>query len=136
MPAEVSIAKQLSGPECLEACVSALRSTLVKDDRFMPHMAYHGFTADIVFKFTPHNSFAPPVERTLEVKGGEQGMEQPSAMFHVELPLRPPNQVREEAQLPTPVLVADDKGQAHEEWKKTGSVPKQSPVPKNKIKGV
>ena len=135
MQAEVSIAKQLSGPECLEACLATLRAALVKDDRFMPHMAYHGFRSTIDFKFYPHQSFAPPVERSVELIGGEQGKEQPAVEVHVEIPLRAPNVVREEADLPTPVLVTDGKGQSHEEWKRVGKAPKNG-TPTNKIKGV
>lgn len=135
MQAEISIAKQLSGPECVEACIASFRNALARDDRFMPHMAYHGFRASFDFKFFPHNSFAPNVERTVEVIGGEQGLEQPAVEVHVEIPLRPPNQVREEADLATPVLVTDGKGQSHEEWKRVGKKPTNG-TPKNKIKGV
>ena len=135
MQAEVSIAKQLSGSECLEALVAELRKVLARDDRFMPHMAYHGFRAVIDLKFFPHNSFLPDFERQVQVTGGEQGIEQPAVEVHVDMPLRPPNEVREEADLPTPVLVTDGKGNTHEEWKRIGRKPANG-MPKNKIKGV
>ena len=136
MQGEVSVAKQLSGSECLEACITSLRQALAKDDRFMPHMAYHGFTAEIIFHFQPHESFAPPVDRTVGIwKGETTGPEGELISATVEIPLRPPNVVREEAGMPTPVLVTDSKGQSHEEWKKTGKVPHQAAIPHNKVKG-
>ena len=138
MQNEVSIAKPLSGPECIEACLHALKATLSKDDRFMNHVAYAGFSASIDFKFRPSMSFVPNVERTVEVNEGSQEelSEQPTVEEKVELGLRPPNQVREEADMPQPVLVTDGKGQAHEEWKKTSKTPPKQAVPKhNKVKG-
>lgn len=139
MQNEVSIAKPLSGPECLEACLHALKTALSKDDRFMQHVAYAGFTASIDFKFRPSMSFVPDVERTVKVEEGSQEelAEEPTVSEKVELANRPPNVVREEAGMPQPVLVTDKDGQGHEEWRPPVSktVPKQ-PVPKhNKVKG-
>lgn len=135
MQAEISIAKQLSGPECLDSCIATLRNALVKDDRFMPHMAYHGYTAEIAFKFTPYNSFAPPVDRVVSVFNGDLSTDpEASVTVNLEIPLRSPNVVREEAELPTPVLVTDGKGNTHEEWKHTGKAPTSSKVPHNKVR--
>ncbi len=144
MPSEVSIAKPLSGTECLDACMSSLRTALGKDDRFSTHMAYSGFRAVIDFKFMPSMTFVPDVERTVEVVDGDMvGAELTADMVNsptfgmiVEIPVRPPNQVREEAKMPQPVLVTDSKGQAHEEWKTVGKAPKNAAVPKNKMKGL
>jgi len=138
MPSEVSIAKPLSGTESLDACLASLRAVLAKDDRFSSHIAYKGFTATIDFKFSPHMSFAmiPDVERTIEVSEGEiEGDAEETVEVEVELPVRPPNQVLEEAGLPQPVLVTGDQGQPHEEWKTVGKAPKNAPVPKNKVRG-
>lgn len=132
MQSEVSIAKPLSGPECVEACFAALRNVLARDDRFATHIAYPGFRAVIRFNFYPHQSYVPDLERTIEVTGGELGKELDVVDVRVKIPVRPPNQVREEADMPQPVLVTDQTGQSHEEWKKTTRmVPKQH----NKVKG-
>jgi hypothetical protein len=136
MQGEVSIAKPLSGPECLEACLTTLRTALSKDDRFMTHVAYSGFTAVIDFKFRPSLSFVPDVERTVDVSVGDlSGLEpEPTVVAHIEIPERPPNLVRQEADMATPVLVTDGKGQSHEEWKKTTKTIPKNLLPKhNKI---
>ena len=136
MPSEISIAKQLSGTECLEAICAALRNTLAKDDRFYGHIAYSGFKASVELKFHPYQSFVPDVERTIEVQEGdltgEQGEEVKAS---VEMPVQAPNKVREEAGLPLPVLVTDEKGNSHEKWKKVGKQPTQLKVPTNRIIG-
>ena len=135
MQSEVSIAKQLSGPECVEACLNAVRNALAQDDRFSTHMAYPGFRAVIDFHFFPHQSYIPEVERVVKVTGGELGKELEVVDVAVELPVRPPNQVREEAGMPQPVLVTDQNGQSHEEWKKVASKPPSQKFPHNKVKG-
>lgn len=138
MSSEVSIAKPLSGSECLEACLTALREKLSRDDRFMAHMAYSGFRAEIGFKFYPQMTFTPPVEREEVIEKGETSEveSEPTVDEKVELPVRPPNRVREEAGLPQPVLVTESNGQSHEEWVRKGAPPKQGAVPKtNRYKG-
>lgn len=136
MPSEVSIAKQLSGSECREALLDSIRNMLVHDDRFANHVAYSGFTATIDLKFCAYQSFVPPVDRTFEVsKGDVSGTVEDDVSLKVEIPLRPPNQVREEADLPLPVLVIDEKGQSHEKWKRVGKNPPKEHVPHNKVKG-
>ena len=104
----------------------------------MSHVAYSGFHAVIDFKFRPSMSFVPDVEREVVVQEGDQTelLDEPTVTEKVEIPKRPPNQVREEAEMPQPVLVTDGQGQSHEEWKKPGKTPKQPSVPKhNKVKG-
>jgi hypothetical protein len=136
MPSEVSIAKPLSGTESLDACLNSLRIALSKDDRFSSHMAYTGFRAVIDFKFYPVMTFVPDVERVVEVTEGEGEPEtEPTVTETVEIPVRPPNQVREEADMPQPVLVTDSKGQGHEEWKRVAKASPKGAVPKNKIRG-
>lgn len=104
----------------------------------MNHVAYTGFKATIDFKFHPAMSFVPDVERTVEVVEGDTETFDPNPPYeeHIELPQRPPNQVREEADMPQPVLVTDKDGNGHEEWKKPGKTPKLPAIPKhNKVKG-
>ena len=137
MPTEVSIAKPLSGTESLDACLTSLRAALAKDDRFSSHMAYTGFRAVIDFKFYPVMTFVPDIERTVEVVEGEGEPEkEPTVVETLEIPVRPPNQVREEADMPQPVIVTDSKGQGHEEWKKVAKSAPKGSVPKNKIRGI
>jgi len=136
MPTEVSIPKPLSGAECLESLFAALRAALMKDDRFGSHMAYPGFRAVLDLKFYPHQSYIPDMERTLEVVEGEIGVEGTPITASVDLPVRPPNQVREEAGLPQPVLVTDGKGNSEEKWVKKGTMPPSVKVPKNKVMGI
>src|SRR5271167_2287602 len=136
MSSEVSIAKPLSGTECLEAILYKIRETFQKDERFFGHMAYTGFTAEVVFNFYPQNSFIPPVERPLYIEVGDPTpVEEHNALNEiVSLPLAPPNKVREDADLPTPVLVTHNDGTFEEKWiKRRGRPPKQN-VPSQKGK--
>jgi hypothetical protein len=131
MSSEVSIAKQLSGTECLDACLFELRKILIKDGRFQSHMAYQGFRAEISFKFYPAIGFVPPTEREIEVTGGDTAEVEtvPTVDETLTLKERPPNQVREEADMHTPVLVTENDGKTHEKWVKRGK------APKNTVKG-
>lgn len=139
MPSEVSIAKHLSGTECLYSCVEALKKALSKDDRFSSHMAYSGFRAEVSIKFYPVMSFIPPVDRTVTVEEGDlteleyaMGVDTGSGESFestVVLEPAPPNAVREEAGLPQPVLVTDNEGKSHEKWVTKGPVPRQNRIP-------
>jgi hypothetical protein len=134
MSSEVSLAKPLSGTECLEAILYRIREVFAKDERFYSHMAYTGFNAQIDFKFYPQNSFIPPVERSLVVAAGETDdlSETPSVEESITLDLAPPNKVREDADLPTPVLITHNDGTFEEKWiKRRGRPPKQN-IPTNK----
>jgi hypothetical protein len=135
MPSEVSIAKALSGPEALEACLITLRESLNRDSRFAPHMAYSGFHCEIRFQFTPVMGFIPPIDQKVMVDEGESPSvdDLPTVDEHLILPVRPPNEVRVAAGLDVPVLVTDGKGQTTEKWVGSGRVPKQGGViPKGK----
>jgi len=122
MPTEVSVAKPLSGTEALDSVLYELRRLLSRDGRFQSHMAYQAFRAVLDFKFYPAVGFTPPVERSLEITQGDQSdvEEIPTVEEHLEIPVRPPNQVREEAEMPTPVLVTDALGKTEEKWVKRG----------------
>jgi len=95
-------------------------------------MAYQGFRAAIAFKFYPAVGFTPPVERAIEITGGELSEieENPTVDEQIVIPVRPPNQVREEAEMPTPVLVTDAVGRTEEKWVKRGPG-----RPRNVVKG-
>src|ERR1700692_3298169 len=136
MSSEVSLAKPLSGSECLEAILYRLRETFSKDERFFSHMAYTGFTAKIGFEFYPQNSFIPPVQREIEIPIGEVGDLSETSLVDesITFDLAPPNKVREDADLPTPVLLTHNDGTFEEKWiKRRGRRPK-NPLPTNKGK--
>ena len=50
---EISLPKQLSGPEALDSMLFALRQKLAVHSRFQSHMAYAGYRAEIQVKFYP-----------------------------------------------------------------------------------
>lgn len=133
--AEISLAKQLSGPEALESMLEGVRQQLRMNGRFQSHMAYPGYRAEIVVRFYPAASFIPAVEQefTVEHLTGEPGevvSQTATVSDAIEIPVRPPNQVREEAGMPTPVLVQDENGNPVEKW-----VHAKGKVPKNVVKG-
>ena len=134
--AEISIPKQLSGPEALDSMLAELRKKLRMNGRFQSHMAYAGYRAEITVKFYPAASFIPPIEQVIEVEAdngftGFDGVvlsETATVDQVVEIPVRPPNQVREDADMPTPVLTHDAQGQVTEKWVKRGTTPKNKTV--------
>jgi hypothetical protein len=133
MSSEVSIAKPLSGTECLEAILYRIREVFSKDERFYSHMAYTGFNAKIDLKFYPQNSFIPPVEREIEIPIGEvDNLSESSEVSQIEIPIAPPNKVREDADLPTPVLITHNDGTFEEKWVKRRGRPPKNPIPTNK----
>ncbi|MDE2099400.1 MAG: hypothetical protein KGL39_19265 [Patescibacteria group bacterium] len=133
MQSEVSISKPISGTEAIESCIYALRQALARDDRFSTHAAYRGFRASIDFKFSPSMSYVPDVERSVSLTEGDvSGDFEEESSLSVEIPLRPPNQVREEAELPQPVLVTNASGESHEEWRKTSKTIPKNKVPRNR----
>lgn len=131
--AEISIPKQLSGPEALDSMLFELRKKLRMNGRFASHMAYPGYRAEISVKFYPAASFIPPVEHMVELDTVAKGavVSQTATVDEsIEIPVRPPNRVREDSDMPTPVLAQDENGNPVERW-----VNRKGQVPKNKVKG-
>ena len=128
--AQVSLAKTLSGPEALDSMLHEVRNKLRMNGRFLPHMAYPGYRAVVKVEFYPAASFIPDVQQTVEVQGGFIGFdgivlsETATVDTTIEIPVRPPNQVREEADMPLPVLADDGKGGTVEKWVKGKQAPK------------
>ncbi|HWF62926.1 MAG TPA: hypothetical protein VN666_21820 [Nitrospira sp.] len=130
---EVSLPKQLSGPEALESILFELRKKWRMNGRFQPHMAYPGYRARVTLEYYPAASFIPAIEQTVELDTAPEGsvVSQTATVEEtVEIPVRPPNQVREESDMPTPVLTQDEQGNNVEKW-----VKRSGRVPKNKVKG-
>ena len=131
--AEISLPKQLSGPEALDSMLSEARKRLRINGRFSSHMAYPGYRAVVRVEFFPAASFVPAIDQTVEIDTVPEGaiLSQSATVDEtVEIPVRPPNQVREDADMPTPILVQDENGQSVERW-----VNRKGKVPKNKVKG-
>src|ERR1700679_538658 len=99
---EISLPKQLSGPESLDSMLYELRQKLRMNGRFSSHMAYPGYRAVLKLEFYPAASFVPEVIQTIEVDkvfSGFDGIilsQSPTVTETVEIPVRPPNQVRED----------------------------------------
>jgi hypothetical protein len=130
---EISLAKQLSGPETLDSMMFELRQKLRMNGRFSSHMAYPGYRAILRLEFYPAASFIPPVDQMVELDTVPLGavVSQTATVDEtVEIPVRPPNQVREHADMPTPVLSQDENGNPVEKW-----VKRKGGVPKNKVRG-
>jgi hypothetical protein len=129
---EVSIVKQLSGTEALESLIYEIRKNLGRNGRFQPHMAYPGYRAEISVKFFPAGSFVPPVEQEFVIDKALDAsiLSEKSVDIEIEIPIRPPNQVREDSDMPTPVLAMDDNGNPVEKW-----VKRKGGIPRNKVKG-
>lgn len=131
--AEISLPKQLSGPEALDSMLAELRKKLRMNGRFSSHMAYPGYRAEISVKFYPAASFVPAIEQEIYLDTVPTGaiVSQTATVDEIlEIPVRPPNQVREDADMPTPILAQDEHGNAVERW-----VNRKGKVPKNKVKG-
>lgn len=131
--AEISLVKQLSGPEALDSMLHELRNKLRMNGRFGSHMAYPGYRAEISVKFYPAASAIPPIEQLIELDTvpTDSIVSQTATVTEtVEIPVRPPNQVREDADMPTPVMVMDENGNPMEKW-----VKRKGKVPRNKYKG-
>lgn len=133
--AEISLAKGLTGAEALDSMLYEVRQKLAMHGRFGVNMNYPGYRAEVSVKFYPAASFVPPLENDLVVEHltGDQGevISQTATVTEVvEIPVRPPNAVREAADMPTPVLTQDAQGNTIEKWVKRGPG-----RPKNKVVG-
>ena len=104
MSKEKSIPKRLSGSEALESIMEAIYKRLSAHGHFHSHKAYQGYSATVKIDFRPARSFSPPLtdDFTVEDLEPEADLGEPVADI-IEIPVRPPNQVREEAGLDMPV---------------------------------
>lgn len=137
MANEVSIPKALSGIEVLEAVLFDIRKALANDDRLSGHCAYNGFRATIQVSISTHLGFLPPVDRVIVSEGGEQVDLAPAVDLEIDIPVKPPNAVREATHQPLPVLVSDGNGRSYEKLIPYSDRPKQPPTarPNNIVKG-
>lgn len=126
---EISLAKLLSGNEVLESILYEMRQKLSRNSRFQQNMAYPAYRAEIKIRLFPSSAFIPPAEYDILAEERPDGCEVssvPSVEETIEVPVRPPNQVRVESELPLPVLSQDEKGNPVEKWvRKKKSIPVQ-----------
>lgn len=129
---EISLAKGLNGREALDSMLYELRKKLAMNGRFGTNMNYPGYRAVLKVEFYPAASFVPPVIQTVEAEKLKRDLtvsETATVTEEVTIPVRPPNEVREGADMPTPVLSQDQYGNPVEKWVKN------APKPKNKVVG-
>jgi hypothetical protein len=122
MSKEKSIPKRLSGTEALDSIMDGIYKRLCAHGHFHSHKAYQGYSATVKIDFRPARSFSPPLTDEFSVgdlpfhNEGEIDMEfLPSVTETIDIPVRPPNQVREEAGLDMPVQV-EEQGQLVERF--------------------
>ena len=116
MPTEKSIAKRLSGDEALESLMGEIYKRLFNHGHFHSHKAYQGYSAKVTIEFRPAMSFTPPLTDEFVVEKNEDGAElEPAETIEIAIPVRPPNQVREENNMDLPVHVEED-GILKEKW--------------------
>lgn len=115
MPKEKSIPKRLSGTEALESLMDGIYKRLCAHGHFHSHKAYQGYSATVKIDFRPARSFSPPLTDDFTVgylpchNEGEIDVEfLPTVTETIEIPVRPPNQVREEAGLDMPVQTEEN----------------------------
>jgi len=138
MPKEKSIAKRLSGGEALDSLLHRVHSQLSRHfndpdtllrqiyvrlcahGHFHSHKAYHGYSAtvnltfhgadvDVKLEFRPAMSFAPPLTDEFRVADAGMGvMAGAPVEIKIEIPVRPPNAVREDCGMDMPVMVEEN----------------------------
>ena len=106
---EKSIARRLSGDEALESLMLEIHKRLSNHGHFHSHKAYQGYSARVTIEFRPAMGFAPPLTDDFVVNNLDEGMETGSAeVINIEIPVRPPNRVREDVGMDLPVHAEED----------------------------
>lgn len=118
MSKERSIPKRLSGAEALDSLMHRVYERLRIHGHFHTHKAYQGYKARVTVEFVPAMSFSPPLMDDFVVDEMEPDAE-PGVPMHevIEIPVAPPNQVREECGMDMPVQV-EENGYPVEKWVK------------------
>ena len=130
MSKEKSIPKRLSGSEALESIMEAIYKRLSAHGHFHSHKAYQGYSAIVKIDFRPARSFSPPLTDDFTVENLEPGAELVDGYSTtIEIPVRPPNQVREEAGLDMPVQT-EEHGQLVERFIPAARYKGRSKAPK------
>lgn len=118
MSKERSIPKRLSGAEALDSLMHRVYERLRIHGHFHTHKAYQGYRAKVTVEFVPAMSFSPPLTDDFVVDEMAPDDEPGIPMKEViEIPVAPPNQVREECGMDMPVQV-EENGVPVEKWVK------------------
>lgn len=118
MSKERSIPKRLSGAEALDSMMHRIYERLRIHGHFHTHKAYQGYKARVTIEFVPAMSFSPPLTDDFVVDEMAPDAEPGVPMKEViEIPVAPPNQVREECGMDMPVQV-EENGVPVEKWVK------------------
>lgn len=104
MANERSIAKGLSGGEALDSLIRRVYEKLRLHGHFNSFKSYSGYKAKVTVEFTPRLGFVPPLVDEIVVDEGE-GKEGLRITEVIEIPVMPPNKVREECEMDQPVQV-------------------------------
>jgi len=130
MPKEKSVPKRLSGSEALDSLMAEIYKRLSNHGHFHSHKAYQGYLAKIQIEFRPAMSFAPPLTDDFEIDSLDPDVAPDGLPLKevIDIPMRPPNQVREEAGMDLPVQVEEGPILV-EKWVKRRA------VPRNVVKG-
>jgi hypothetical protein len=108
MSKEKSIPKRLSGTEALDSIMDGIYKRLCAHGHFHSHKAYQGYSATVKIDFRPARSFSPPLTDDFTIDDLEPGADLSEGITEtIEIPVRPPNQVREESGLDMPVQVEE-----------------------------
>ena len=122
MPKERSIPKRLSGSEALDSIMHKVYERLRVHGHFHSHKAYQGYRARVTVEFAPAMSFSPALQDDFAIDFGldllPEGTEVgPAIKETIDIPVAPPNQVREECGMDLPVQI-DENGVPVERWVK------------------
>ncbi len=150
MATEKSIPKRLSGDEALESLMGEIYKRLYNHGHFHSHKAYQGYSAKVTVEFRPAMSFTPPLTDEFEVSNlpssadldavsEELRIAEATETITIDIPVRPPNQVREENGMDLPVHI-EEEGILKEKWVKPskfrGKTKPGTPAPSRANKSV
>lgn len=129
---EISLNKGLTGTEVLESIIHEIRHRLSRHGRLGYNSTYPGYRAEITVRIYPAQSAIPPLEDQITVDQMTPELVAaalPVIEETVEIPVKPPNRVREDADLGIPVAFTDKDGNIQEKTVKVKT------ATKNKVRG-
>src|SRR5579885_1317236 len=116
MSKERSIPRRLSGGEALDSLMHRIYERLRVHGHFHSHKAYQGYRAKVTVEFVPAMSFSPPLTDEFSIDEMDEDSSPGVPMTEViEIPVAPPNRVREECGMDMPVQV-EENGILVEKW--------------------
>jgi len=115
----VELSRQVKEPTQIDPFLRQMYTRLCAHGHFHSHKAYHGYSATVDLKlegpdvtvkleFRPAMSFSPPLTDEFVVKDAGLGFVIGAVEMRVNIPVRPPNAVREESGMDMPVQVEEN----------------------------